>query len=103
MNIKLSKDADLTRRIHFAQNPSWIELSSKISELYAIPQTQVAVGYTDPADGDIVTISSDIELAEYLASIGSVDLVRLIVQDLGVFRSQESAVFTPYQGPFLAQ
>lgn len=100
MNIKLSKDSGPTRRINFTNTPSWLDLSAKVSELYAIPQVQVAVGYTDPADGDIVTISSDDELTEFFASTKPGELVRLIVQDLGRFRSEGSILSTPSQAGY---
>lgn len=82
MYIKLSKPASPTRRLAFQAAPDWHSLSTRVSELYHIPQPQVALGYIDASDGGLVTLNSDEELAQCLSNISTDDTARFVVQDL---------------------
>lgn len=68
MHIKLSRPGGETRRTSFPRQPSWPELETRIATLFGIPLDSVAVTYED-SDGDIVTLSSQEELVDYLAGV----------------------------------
>ncbi|TDL28131.1 hypothetical protein BD410DRAFT_782096 [Rickenella mellea] len=85
--FKLTKPGGLTRRITFAERPSWFALATKIEALYAIPIEKIAVSYIDK-DGDSVTLSSHEELQDfYTHSYQNGDAVKFTVVDLGSMRA----------------
>ena len=61
------KFKDLTRRVSFAGQPDWQELSNRISDLFCIPQHQVGVTYIDPENEEI-TLNTREELQDYYLS-----------------------------------
>ncbi|KAG8944722.1 hypothetical protein FRC03_001928 [Tulasnella sp. 419] len=67
--VKLTHNG-ITRKASFPSRPTWDALAVKIETLFAIPASQVGVTYTDP-DGDLITISSQDELWDYLAIAGN--------------------------------
>lgn len=52
----------------YATPHTWPELETRIATLFSIPSDSVAVTYED-SDNDVVTLSSQPELVDYLASI----------------------------------
>ncbi|KXN88803.1 hypothetical protein AN958_06672 [Leucoagaricus sp. SymC.cos] len=89
-NFKLKFD-DLTRRVSFTKQPSWPELSEKISTLYAIPQHQVGVTYFD-AENEEITLSTEEELQDYyFSSYRPGETIKFSVRDL-TSRNQRSSV-----------
>ena len=85
--FKFTKDG-VTRRVAFAQLPSWLEISAKLEPLYGIPVEHIAISYTD-VDGDEVTLSSQEELEDYYRADPNPLLRRLSVVDLSVIRNIE--------------
>src|SRR4051812_16515086 len=61
----------IARRFNINPSTTWDELESKLRSLYNIPTTSLlTVSYTDE-DGDVITLSSDLELKEVLAQQSS--------------------------------
>lgn len=76
------KFKDLTRRISFDEQPDWKELSTKISDLYHIPQHQVGVTYID-AESEEITLNTGKELQEYyFSSYNPGDTIKFSICDL---------------------
>jgi len=75
------KFKDLTRRVSFAGQPDWQELSSRISDLYCIPQHQVGVTYIDPENEEI-TLNTREELQDYYFSYRPGDTIKFSICDL---------------------
>ena len=72
----------LTRRVSFAKQPDWQELSNKISGLYCIPQHRVGVTYID-AENEEITLNTEGELQDYYFSSYSLgDTIKFSIQDL---------------------
>lgn len=68
----------ISRRFNIA-SPNWVELESKLRSLYNIPTTSsLIVSYNDE-DGDVITLSSDLELKEILDQQSSGRPVKLIL------------------------
>lgn len=73
---------DLTRRALFPHQPTWKDLSEKISALYDIPQHQVGVTYID-AENEEITLNTEEELQDfYLSSYQHGDIVKFSIRDL---------------------
>jgi PB1 domain len=90
--FKLSVPDGLIRRFSYPEQPTWLSLASKISELYHIPVENLAVSYLD-ADGDEVTLSSEEELNDfYQISYKHPEPVKFTVHDLRSLR--QSAIPT---------
>jgi Wiskott-Aldrich syndrome protein len=80
-HFKLKFD-DLTRRVSFAQQPSWQELAEKISTLYSIPAHQVGVTYID-TENEEITLNTAEELQDYyFSSYRPGDTIKFSVRDL---------------------
>ncbi|KAF5352394.1 hypothetical protein D9756_005943 [Leucocoprinus leucothites] len=76
------KFSDLTRKVSFAKQPTWQELSEKISTLYSIPRHQVGVTYIDAEDEEI-TLNTEEELQDYYSSsYRSGETIKFSVWDL---------------------
>lgn len=68
----------ISRRFNIA-SPNWVELESKLRSLYNIPTTSsLIVSYNDE-DGDVITLSSDLELKEILDQQSSSRPIKLIL------------------------
>ncbi|KAF0517021.1 pb1 domain containing protein [Gigaspora margarita] len=61
----------IVRRFTISPDSTWVNLESQLRNLFQIPNDPLNVSYTDE-DGDVITISSDLELQEVLSqySIG---------------------------------
>lgn len=80
-HFKLKFD-DLTRRVSFAHQPDWQQLSEKISALYSIPQHRVGVTYID-AENEEITLNTEEELQDYYrSSYHPGELIKFSVRDL---------------------
>ena len=76
------KFKDLTRRVSFAGQPDWQELSNRISDLFCIPQHQVGVTYIDPENEEI-TLNTREELQDYyFSSYRPGDTIKFSICDL---------------------
>jgi len=76
------KFKDLTRRVSFAGQPDWKELSNRISDLFCIPQHQVGVTYIDPENEEI-TLNTREELQDYyFSSYCPGDTIKFSICDL---------------------
>lgn len=73
---------DFTRRVSFARQPNWQELSEKVSTLYSIPRHQVGVTYIDAEDEEI-TLNTEEELQDYyFSSYRPGETIKFSVRDL---------------------
>jgi hypothetical protein len=76
-SIKVTYNS-ISRRFNIT-SPNWVELESKLRTLYNIPTTSsLIVSYKDE-DGDVITLSSDLELKEILAQQSSGRPIKLIL------------------------
>ncbi|CAG8477447.1 6067_t:CDS:2 [Funneliformis mosseae] len=69
----------ISRRFNIDTSTTWTELESKLRSLYKIPTTtSLNVSYTDE-DGDVITLSSDLEFKEVLAQQSSGRPIKLVL------------------------
>ncbi|KAE9398465.1 hypothetical protein BT96DRAFT_920801 [Gymnopus androsaceus JB14] len=93
--FKLTLTGGSTRRLSFADQPSWALLSERISTLFSLPSDKLAVAYLD-AEDDWITLSSDEELRDYfLNAYQPGELVKFTVEDLRAPRGHRSSPPTP--------
>src|SRR6266498_3264568 len=58
----------ISRRLTISSNTNWSELETQFRNLFNIPkEIQMIVSYTDE-EGDVITLSSDLELQEVLSN-----------------------------------
>ncbi|RIA82629.1 hypothetical protein C1645_788003 [Glomus cerebriforme] len=56
------------RRFSVPNTITWLDLESKLRELFSLPSTfKFSLSYTDE-EGDVITLSTDLELQEFLSS-----------------------------------
>ncbi|CAI2167252.1 2532_t:CDS:2 [Funneliformis geosporum] len=80
----------ISRRFNINTSTTWTELESKLRSLYNIPTTtSLNVSYTDE-DGDVITLSSDLEFKEVLTQQSSGRPIKLV---LNTVNNSESWVF----------
>ncbi|CAG8835338.1 2125_t:CDS:2, partial [Gigaspora margarita] len=74
VNVKYE---NTVRSIKLPQNSTWLELESNFRDLFQIPNsTFITASYIDE-DGDIITISSDIELWEFFSQYSVNNTIKL--------------------------
>ncbi|KAF8578740.1 hypothetical protein K439DRAFT_451013 [Ramaria rubella] len=80
----------LTRRVTFAEQPTWFVLASRLEALYGIPIQDVGVTYLD-SDGDEITISTHEEMQDYYAFVptGPNETIKFTVKNIGSLRAQQ--------------
>jgi len=71
------------RLAHFDGSPSWPELSSKVAQMFSIPQKDVGVAYVDKA-GVSVTVRNDQDLGHYYRFLESFEQMKFVVQNLRI-------------------
>ncbi|KAG6817942.1 hypothetical protein H0H87_012410 [Tephrocybe sp. NHM501043] len=90
VNFKLTEPNGLTRRVAFADQPTWNALAEKIELLFGISIEKVSVSYTD-VDNDHITLSSQEELDDFYATSHTAgEVVKFTVQDLTTARLQRT-------------
>ncbi|KAF5385092.1 hypothetical protein D9615_001274 [Tricholomella constricta] len=99
-HFKLTEPNGLTRRVTFAEQPTWHALSARIELLYGIPIEKVSVSYID-ADNDQVTLSSQEELDDFYRTFYQAgQAIKFTVQDLSSMRLQRTLPQTPHTANF---
>src|SRR3954447_24006350 len=80
----------ISRRFNITSS-NWVELESKLRTLYNIPTTSsLIVSYNDE-DGDLITLSSDLELKEVLDQQSSGRPIKLILSTVN--NRSENSIF----------
>jgi len=74
--LLMEANASEARLAHFDGPPSWPELSSKVAQMFSIPQKDV--GVVDKARVS-VTLSNDQDLGHYYRSLESSEQIKLVV------------------------
>ena len=80
VSVKLKKADASTYVEHFDTLPTWEVLTSRISERFNIPSSNVVVGYVDDAL-DTVTLTNDQGLLGYYDSLGQSPKIKFVVLD----------------------
>jgi hypothetical protein len=94
IHVKL-KYASRIRRVPFDNLPNWLDISTKVNNLYELPLKNIAVTYIDSED-DEITISSDSELQDFYQSSHQGGNIKFSVHDLcRVGPSSSLGEFTP--------
>ncbi|CAG8568321.1 16193_t:CDS:1 [Dentiscutata erythropus] len=68
----------IVRRFTISPDSTWINLESQLRDLFQIPNNPLNVSYTDE-EGDVITISSDLELQEVLSQYSNGKPIKLIL------------------------
>ncbi|GES78182.1 hypothetical protein GLOIN_2v1576915 [Rhizophagus clarus] len=78
------------RRFPVPDTITWSDLESKLRELFSLPPTlKFSLSYTDD-EGDVIILSTDLELQELLSSKSILKFVLIPQQTLGTFSSNIS-------------
>ncbi|RUS21122.1 hypothetical protein BC938DRAFT_475465, partial [Jimgerdemannia flammicorona] len=68
-----------TRRLTVPENITWAQFDGRIREQFGLTSTEVlSILYRDP-DGDVITLSTDLELQEILRNAGPAGSVRFLL------------------------
>ncbi|KZV79991.1 hypothetical protein EXIGLDRAFT_440453 [Exidia glandulosa HHB12029] len=79
IHFKLVRPGDATRKVSFADNPTWLDLAAKAEDLFRVPLEHLAFVYTDD-EGDKITLSSQEELSDFYGTVNPP--FRFVVRDL---------------------
>src|SRR5215213_3676207 len=92
-NIKVTYGS-IVRRLTISSTTTWSELENQLHNLFNIPQEiPIAVTYIDE-DGDVITLSSDIELQEALSNNANTIKFVLTTSDVNNLNDRERSIDT---------